>query len=132
MKFKSEKGFTGIDIAISIVVLFIFVSLIAILIYNFNSSSKEAMRKTTAINLAIEEIENIKKNIKFEEVETISVENADTTEEGFFKTINAQDYSQIDTTKKSDLVKKVTVTISYNTKGQTNTVQLSTIITKEN
>ena len=33
MKLKSEKGFTGVDVAIAVVVLFIFVSLIAIMSY---------------------------------------------------------------------------------------------------
>jgi len=36
-KIRSQKGYTGIDIAISVIVIFIFVSLIAMLIYNFNS-----------------------------------------------------------------------------------------------
>ena len=33
MKFYSEKGYTGVDIAISVIVIFIFVSLISFLIY---------------------------------------------------------------------------------------------------
>ena len=61
MKMKSEKGFTGIDIAISVTVLFIFVSIIAVLTYNINSSSKEVELKEEAINLAIDEIEKIKR-----------------------------------------------------------------------
>ena len=74
MKVKSEKGFTGSDIAISVVVLFIFISLISMLIYNFNSQTKEVELKSEATYLAIDEIENIK-NLGFEEFETISLEN---------------------------------------------------------
>ena len=46
MKIKSEKGIVGADIAIAVVVIFIFVSLISILIYNINSLSKpNALKK---------------------------------------------------------------------------------------
>lgn len=138
MKLKSEKGFTGVDIAISIVVLFIFVSLIAMLIYNFNISAKQATRKTTAINLAIEEIENIK-NKGFTELENIdTTPNIETGEEGFLKTIVVEDYKDIAETegiteaKKKELVKRVKVTISYNSQGKEENVELSTILTKEN
>ena len=53
---KSEKGYIGVDIAISIVVLFIFVSLIASLSYRVNSSSQEIELKSKASELAVSEI----------------------------------------------------------------------------
>ncbi|MCI8412299.1 MAG: type II secretion system protein [Clostridia bacterium] len=128
MKLKSEKGFTGIDIAISIVVLFIFVSLIASLIYNYNISSKEATRKSTALELAINEIENI----KTKEIDAINNETTETTEEGFFKTIEIKDYADIaKEPKEENIVKKVTVKISYMSNGKEENVELSTIVTKE-
>ena len=70
MKIKSEKGYTGIDIAISVVVLFIFVSLIAVLSYNFNSRTREIELASEATYLAIDEIENIK-NAGFEAIQDI-------------------------------------------------------------
>lgn len=140
MKIKSEKGFTGIDMAISVIVLFIFVSLIALLIYNFNSSTKEVELRSEATYLAIDEIENIK-NEGFEAIETIRYdeenpyyidEETETTD--FYKKVIVQDYADLnpgDTTIIPNLVKKVTVQISYMFKGKTQTVELSTVLSKE-
>lgn len=140
---KSEKGYTGIDIAISVVVIFIFVSVIATLSYTFNSSSKEVELKAEATAIAVEEIENIK-SMKFEEIENISEANGNSeyilkeeikdeeeNNTGFYRTITIQDYADIAADKTSGLVKKVTVTIQYMFKGKTQTVELSTSIAKE-
>ena len=62
MKFYSEKGYTGVDIAISVIVIFIFVSLISFLIYRFNSSAKEVELKSEATSIAVEEIEKVKQD----------------------------------------------------------------------
>ncbi len=139
MKIKSEKGFTGIDIAISVIVLFIFVSLISLLIYNFNSSSREVELKSEATYLAVDEIENIK-NAGFEPIETISLNNGgnpykdeETETAGFYKKVIIKDYTDIDGNEDeiSDLVKQVTVQISYMFKGKTQTVELSTVLSKD-
>ena len=133
MEMKSEKGYTGIDIAISVVVLFIFVSLIAILSYNFNSSSKEIELKSKATAIAVSEIEMMK-NKTLEDIEKeIDTSYRETTEieEGFFRTITVQDYHDIDETKIPGLVKKITVQVQYKFKGKIQDVELSTIVSKE-
>ena len=135
-KVRSQNGYTGIDIAISIIVIFIFVSIIAVLIYRFNSSSKEIELKSKATYIAINEIEDIKsKGMEaIEEWQVEQVENASTDEEGFFKTIIIQDYTQIEGNEEKiqGLVKKVTVKISYMFQAKEQNVELSTVITKEN
>ena len=142
MKIKSEKGYTGVDIAISIVVMTIFISLIAVVISRFNSSTNEITFKEEAIAIAIEEIENIK-NEEFEVYEKISVANKNSEiykdeaiegKEGFYKTIIIQDYSDMEgnSEKFSGVVKKATVKISYMFKGEEQSVELSTILSKEN
>ena len=140
MDIKKEKGFTVIDIAISVIVLFIFVSLIAILIYNFNSSTEEVELKSEATYLAIDEIENIK-NAGFKPIETISSNNGgnpykdeETGNDGFYKKVIITDYTDIDgnENKIPYLVKQVTVQISYMFKGKTQTVELSTVLSKNN
>ncbi len=131
---KSEKGYTGIDISISVVVIFIFVSLIATLSYKFNSSSKETELKAEATAIAVEEIENMKnktlEDIEAEE-EDASYNNTIEIKEGFYRTITVQDYHDIDETKVSGLVKKVSIQIQYMFKGKEQTIELSTIISKE-
>ena len=146
MNIRKENGVTGIDISIAIVVLFIFVSLIASLIYNYNVSVKESTRKTQALNLAIDEIEKVKKN-GFSKYETLNsksttyedgttIENNRSIEgnEGFFKTIEITDYTDIEgnENEQKDIVKRVTVIISYKSKGELQEIKLSTLLTKEN
>lgn len=137
IKVKNEKGYTGIDIAISIVVLFIFVSMIAFLIYNFNSSAREIELKSDAVNLAVEEAENMK-NLKFEQIQNYSIVNGNSnyilSEEvktGFYKTVKIEDYADLEEDKISGIVKKITVEIKYKFKNQEQMVGLSTIIAKE-
>lgn len=129
---KSEKGYTGVDIAISIIVLFIFISIISILSYQFNSTAKEMELKAQATTIAVDEIENMK-NKSIEDIEIENTEYRKTTEvqEGFYRTINVQDYHDIDETKMAGLVKKVTVRIQYKSKKDIETIEFSTIISKE-
>lgn len=144
MKIKSSKGFTGIDIAISVVVLFIFVSLIAVLIYNYNSSSQELGLKSEATYIAIDEIEKIKNN-GFEKYDTLNKDSTqdedgnplnqsiETDTKGFYKTIIVKDYVDLDgnSNKIPNLVKQITVKISYMYKAEEQSVELTTILSKD-
>lgn len=60
MHIKEEKGVAGIDIAISVILITIFIALIANLISNINLNSEDTKRKTIAASYAVQEIENIK------------------------------------------------------------------------
>lgn len=134
MKFRSEKGYTGIDIATSIVVLFIFVSLIAFLSYRFNSSANEIKLKAEATEIAMQEIEVLKNNLRFETIKDIMNDEEYMKSEirkGFFEKVKIQDYADINSNKEPKVVKKVTVQIQYMSKGKEETVELSTIVAKE-
>lgn len=115
------------------------------MIYRFNSSAKEVELKSEATSIAVEEIEKVKQD-GFEKYDGM---NKDTKEdkngnslenqkvenkEGFFKTIIVQDYADLDNNseKISNLVKKVTVKISYMFQAKEQSVELSTILSKEN
>lgn len=144
MNFKKENGFTGVDISIAIIILFIFVSIIANLTYQFNTSSKQIQIRGEAIEIAIDEIEKVK-NMGFKQFDGLnstsiqdingnSFENQPIEgKNGFYKTILVEDYSEINTSAeiKENLVKKVTVTISYTYKSEEQSVNLSTILSKE-
>ena len=145
MDIRSQMGYTGIDIAISVIVITIFISLIAVLIYRFNSSSNEVQLKSKATEIAIDEIEKVKAagfktyeemdQTTKEDKEGNSLVNQSVEEEhGFYKTISVEDYTDTENNedKISNLVKRVTVTISYMVKGQEQQVSLSTILSKEN
>lgn len=142
MNIRSQKGYTGIDIAVSVIVITIFISLIAVLIYRFNSSSNELQLKSKATEIAIDEIETVKKNgieqyvNQSGEIESNSVvmDSEGKKIEGFYKTITVEDYTDTEgnENKIPNLVKRVTVTISYMEKGQEQEISLSTILSKEN
>ena len=48
MKIKSEKGFTGVDITVAIIVILLFMSLISIIFFNITKSAKTIDRKSEA------------------------------------------------------------------------------------
>lgn len=141
MKLRSEKGFTGIDISISVVIIFIFVSIIAALIAQVNSKSREISLKNDATYIAINEIEKVKSNGLEEYVgkseadgNNVICENEEIeNEEGFYKTITVLDYADVekDEAIEKDIVKKVTVKISYMYRNEEQKVELSTIVSKE-
>ncbi len=140
MNLRSEKGFTGIDIAVSVVIIFIFISIIAILSYRINSTSKEIQLKSDAIYVAINEIEDVKSKGLEEfagrsvaDGNSIVTENAETEKQGYYKTITVLDYTDLEgnSDKTKDIVKKVTVKITYMYKAKEQSVELSTLLTKE-
>lgn len=133
MNLREQKGFAGSDIIIAVIILFIFVSLITTMFYNFNTSGKEVERKSEAVNIAVNEIEQIKSN-SFDQLADIECEGqAIEGKQGYYKTITVQDYADTETGtgKERDIVKKVTVRITYNFKKQEQKVELSTILSKE-
>lgn len=138
MKIRSEKGFTGIDIAVSIVIMFLFISVVAMLVYQVNSTAKQIELKGNAIYFATNEIENVKID-GFEKYKGKSVENRnekvvenELIVEGYYKTITVEDYKDIEPTAIADIVKRVTVKVSYMFQGKEQSVELSTILSKEN
>lgn len=140
MKIKSEKGIVGADIAISVIVIFIFVSIISILIYNINSLSASVERMSEATYIAINEIEQLKIDgyDKYKDsMQNINggiVVDNEMVQEGYYKTITVIDYTDMEGNedKVSGLVKKATVKISYMYKGEEESVELSTVLSKEN
>lgn len=141
---KSERGFTAIDVSIAIILIFIFVSILAVLFFQYNNSSQELERKSQATYYAISEIEQIK-NSNFDEYIGMGITQIDTIEEGniqvenesgniedteYYKTITVEDYSLTRPEKKIDYVKTIKVQISYKFNNKTQTVELSTVKTK--
>ena len=134
MNLKSEKGFTGVEINIAVIIIFIFVSIFSALFANINSHKKAIQLKSEAVYIAIDEIETIK-NIGIIEGQDLTTINEPVSDkEGFYKTITVLDYADMEGNedKEHDIVKKITVEISYMHKAEVQKVELSTIISKEN
>ena len=147
---KNQKGYTVVDIAISVVVITIFIALIGTLVFNFNSNSNEIEYRSKALDYAINEIERLK-TLDINNQEIIDSETAtseDKVEEkeildndkgtGYYEKIEVVDAKDIMSDSDlggrvgvSGLVKKVTVTISYQFRNQLKSVELSTIVAKD-
>lgn len=142
MRIKEEKGFAVTDIAISIIIITIFIAMIANLIVNVNLNSKEIERKTQATSYAIQEIEKIKiqgintyigKGIDEQYIIEEEIINSENDFSGYHKKIIIEDYVLLkqDRTKKEDILKKVTIEISYKIANKEKDVTLVTYLQKE-
>ena len=143
MLIKEEKGFTGIDIAISLIVITIFIAKIANLIANINLTAQDTNRKTIATSYAVQEIEKIKAQGYIEYYDSKGITKEDILKEediyngseftGYNKKVVIKDYVLVvnDTTKKSNIVKEITVNISYKVGNKEKNVKISTYVAKE-
>lgn len=133
MNLKSEKGVTGIDIAIAIIIVGLFIGIIVSLMYGINKSSSDIYKKTEATNYAISEIEKL----KAEDFDTLETKQISGYIEGtpYYRTIKIIDYADLEENKGQDkvkgLIKKVTVEILYKSGKEDKKVELSTVISKE-
>lgn len=144
MNVRQEKGISGIDITISILMLTIFVTLITNISIGLDKNTKIMQRKTQAISYAIDLAEQQKRigyqeNLKDKgltgkeiiEEKDIYDENKKIT--GFYQTIYVQDYISFtgNETKQKNQVKKITVEISFKVGNQIEKVSLEILLAKE-
>lgn len=139
MKLKNERGFTTADVVVAILIIVVFAGIIVTLYRNYVLVSKQVERKAQATNYAVELIEEIKQNSdeyfteenEFED-RTIVANNEPLEENSAYsKTIIVEDYSLTNEEAAPGVVKTVNVTVSYNLEGKVESVQLSTVISKE-
>ncbi len=143
MRMKSERGITTIDITVAIILITLFVAIIAILMYQINANSASTKRNSEATSYAIAEIEKLKAQDFDTLVDTDETTNQfenitdETTNQatGYSKRITITDYANLpenidDETIVPGLVKQVTVEIAYQDGDTMQTVDLSTVITK--
>lgn len=60
MKYRNNKGITGIDVSVALIIIVIFVGIVTTIVYNFTVSSRKINRKAMATDIAIAKIENLK------------------------------------------------------------------------
>lgn len=138
MCIKDDKGFTAIDIAVSIIIITIFIAVIANLIVNIDLNSKNMDRKTVATSYAVQEIEKIRSKgyvneydaIEAEEYEEDIFDSLDNFT-GYHKKVSIKDYSLVDNTRQKNFVKQIIVEISYNLGGKEKNVSISTYVAKK-
>ena len=110
--FKSNKGFTGIDIVLSIIIVITFTSIIVSLMYSVKMENYRIKAMAISNIYLVETLENI----GIANYDEIKSDNTDlfpkemSTE--FEKKIEVTSISNEDTSKE-DIIKKVKVTIAY-------------------
>jgi type II secretory pathway pseudopilin PulG len=149
MNVKSQKGFTGIDITIAIIVITLFVSIISVVFYNITISSKKVERKTEATYIAQDVIEKIKALNYDDVIETKGTEPVEISEYKKSDTliIDNKEYDSAYTIEikvkkyvpnsngqenndSNDLVKIVNVNVLYKIGKEVENVELTTTIVR--
>lgn len=137
MNIKSEKGVTLVDITVSIILITMFVTIVTILFYSTKQSKTEIERKKEATSIAIETIEDLKIT-KFEELKSQSkyYKDQNNKETPYYQEIIVTDYADLPENegqnKIRNLVKKVTVKISFKVGAKTQDIEISIVRKKEN
>jgi type II secretory pathway pseudopilin PulG len=142
MKIKENKGFTQVDIIIALIILTIFTSTIAALFLNLSNEYKKAERKSEAANIAVTVIERVKQldyakidknltnlsslNNLLSNNDKISIEDGYTVS---IAVLNYKDYSENKGKDIEDLVKKITVKVTYTVGNNQQEVKLETLVT---
>lgn len=152
MKFKSEKGFTQIDITVALILVLLFMSIIAVLFFNITKSSKSIERESEATYIATAIIEAVKAK-KYDDIkltsevnitnyldnnnnQIIPVKTSGTVdfnddkiliEQGYTASLSVINYPP---DSEDDYVKLVTVYVRYKVAGETKTVELNASIVR--
>lgn len=132
MNIKSEKGITGVDISVSIIIILLFVSLTSTLVYNYAKNSKEVQRKSIATDMIIDILE-YSKSSNYDDLTNEYVQNYIANNEKFQK-----NGYKVSTTIENYLAtsgeesKKVTATVQYLVNKAEQKLEIYTIIKDTN
>lgn len=161
MNLRNNKGYTGSDIIISILILMVFIPTIVALIYSIDTKNNEVERKNYAMTLSCNIIETLKsididkldeetnlndiKNkinkfkandseiTKNNEDGKITFSSEDSDGNRYVVLIKIEDYKDYsgETNIEDNVVKKITVTTEYRINKETKNVEISTLKTIE-
>lgn len=155
--FKSEKGFTLIDITVALIIVLLLMSVISILFFNLTKSSKAIERESQATYIATNIIEayramdydDEKLSVNYNgamlatenghKVATTTITDgmqlvegqAISVPDGYLATARVENYRPEGETEDNDLVKKIKVTVKYKVANETKEVVLETSIVRK-
>ncbi len=126
---KSEKGFTGVDIAISVVILMTFVTVITSMFYNLAITSNRIKRKAEATNIAIRVIETMKilefdkltEGMTLDDINNLS-NNKIEVPNGYTVTVG------VDNSTYPDVIKIISVQVDYKIGKQDEDINIETLV----
>ena len=128
---KRNKGFTGVDIAVSVVIFTIFVTVIASMFYNLSVAENRIQRKTEATNLAIKVIETMKV-IEFDKLtEGMTINDINNLITDKIEVPNGYNVTVgVDNSTYPDVIKIISVQIDYKSGKQDETINIETLVKK--
>ena len=138
MDLKNNKGYTGVDISIAMIILMIFIPTVFAISYSIQKTSNEVKRKSEAISIATDILESAK-GMSFENLESMEEEeNISLLEEKYSKdvsfdiNIEVENYypEELNDEDRMDLVKKIKITVTYPVGNKTKSIDISTIKSK--
>ena len=132
---KNETGITGIDLVIAIIIMSIFIGIITTLMTNIYRQSLEVQASSYAMAYATVILEKIKKK-SFEEVQNPNFieelkESGEITMPDDYKiTLDISNPDNV-TQDVASVIKKATVTVSYNVNNKEQSMSISKLKVKE-
>lgn len=149
---RSNKGYTGIDISIAMIIILIFVPTIFGIVYNLQKSRIKTEREAAAVSIAVDILEIARSlnyndlNLTEGEFKTIldnkyevSSQNSNTENDAYYTFIKDNDnrykiqvsvlkYTPENISNTDDFVKQVKVIVTYPIENTTNSIDISTVI----
>ncbi len=113
---KEKKGLTGIDIVLTVIIVILFTSIILSLMYNVKQQNLKQVYKQASNIYLTETLENIGIADYEDIIETTSENNSELIPDlpsMFYEKIEVESIKNEENPNKEDIIKKVTVTISY-------------------
>ncbi len=143
LNFKSSKGFTTADIIVSVILITVFITIITVAASALTTNQTTIKRQSQAMYYAITAIETAKGQefSKFPKMGTSKIEGIQGLEDGYildeegnetpyYQTVRIQDFAEMEgnTDKQAEVLKKVTVDISYIQGKEEQKITLSTVV----
>lgn len=124
MNFRNNKGFTGIDISVSVIIILILIPTIFGIVYNMQKTRVKTERQAEAVDIATNVLETVK-NTEYEEVtgSTYSYEGKNKVHYNVAIEVQKMPNENVE-----DLLKKVKVTVTYPIGNETKSIDISTLI----
>lgn len=89
MNLKNNKGYTGVDISVAMIIILIFIPTIFAVVNNIQRINAKAERQANAVNIATDILE-IAKSLNYDGVETVINESDPDNKKAFITRINSK------------------------------------------
>ena len=124
MNFRNNKGFTGIDISVSVIIILILIPTVFGIVYNIQRIRVKTERQAEAVDIATNILEAVK-NTTYGGVNASTYSYEGKNKVHYNVAIEVQ---KMPNENAEDLLKKVKVTVTYPIGNETKSIDISTLI----